>query len=238
MEDLSKVVPTSTVLPSDWRPTKLAILHLLQTVDSHADDLKTILFAANPQLPQKAARAVARQIDETFEELVGRPFMQIRHHGAQLEIRYCQAATFTVYGYFVADADPRGVIGPSERAHGSSGRGWTFTMTVRRLLAQIVRTSKLVEHNIQLPTVTAPLLDWGEKEARALKNIAEWLARSPPWGFGREVTQIAPAISVRDGQPHMRLQTVVRTRSVESLPTARWGVTYSGDGTSRSFSIL
>ena len=210
---------------------------LLQAFDSHADDLKTILGIACLNLPEKAAKSASRQIDRTLEELVGRPFNQVRHHGASIEMKYCSTPVFTIYGYFVAAANSSGVIAPSEQAHGLSGSGWTFAVTIRRLLGQLIKVASLVERLVVFARASPTYSYFGEKEHQALLAVARWLAICPPYGFEREISEVVPAVAVKDGRPQVRLQTIKRLKPLESLRPARWGVTYTGDGKSRSFAV-
>lgn len=240
MEDVSRIVPLVRLREGttlDKRPFVVALQTLLQAMDSHADDLKSIMSIVCSHMPIKSLKAATRTIDQHLEELVGRPLNQVRHHGASIELKYCSTSTFTVYGYCITSANESGVIAPSARAHGSSGSGWTFAVTVRRLLAQLVGVASQVERCLE-PSSPRNVASFGEKEHNALMSVASWLESSPQYGFEREIASRVPAVSVRSGVPHLRLQTVKRLKALESLRPARWGVTHTGDGKSRSFSFL
>ncbi len=102
MHEVAKLVPSRRPVagaPQDWSRLMAALELLFVAVDSHADDLKALLQIVNPRLAPKTAKQSASQIDDVFEELVGRPFNRMRHHGENLEARICYSNQFSLYGY-------------------------------------------------------------------------------------------------------------------------------------------
>ena len=117
LADTIQVEAHPDVLRTTWPDALTALKALLLTIDSHADDLKTILaVAAMP--PLKDPKKVRERIDNVFDELAGRPINRVKHNAERFEACYCFNKDFAVYGYFVAGSRADGAIAPSE---GNSG---------------------------------------------------------------------------------------------------------------------
>jgi hypothetical protein len=220
-----------------WPAVMSALEALFAAIESHADDLNTIIAASVPSIPKRTATKAAQLINEIFEDLVRRPYNRVRHHGEILQIRCCFDSAIAVYGYYVAGPREDGVIAYSRRAHGTTGNGWSFSVTLRRLLGQMIRASHSVERH--LPASPKPeLADWSEEEAAALGDIVEWICRCPPLCFPNEESLPIPGVGVRDNVPYVQLNTLKRIRNVSTRPGRIWNVQYTGDGKSTQFSSL
>jgi hypothetical protein len=212
-----------------------ALESLFAAIESYADNLKTIIAAAAPNLPKRAATKAARLVDDIFEDLVGRPYNRVKHHGEILQMRCCFDSEIAIYGYYVAGPREDGVISYSRRAHGTTGNGWSFSVTFRHLLGQMIRAAHSVERH--LPTCTKPeLADWSEEEAAALVDIVAWICRCPPLCFPNEASLPTPDVGLRDNLPYVQLNTLKRLRNVATRPKLTWNVQYTGDGKSTQFS--
>lgn len=237
MHDLTKVVPTDPPpgAATQWQPALSAVESVLVAVDSHADDLKAILAAT--RVARKTTMQAGRQIDDLFEELVGRPIGRVRPHGERFETFYALSTTFVVYGYYVAGVRADGVVAPSERAHGSSGTHWSYAVSVRRLLGQVILAARIVHQHVRGPK-SVPGSTWSEHERANLRAIAGWVQACPPYCFPNEQNMRIPSVGLSDGEPYVRLKTLNRLRSVTTQPGVRWSRSFSGDGVSKKFSVV
>lgn len=223
-------------LRTSWPDAMSALEGLLLAMDSHADDLKSILAAATT-LSQKALSQVGRQIDGVFEELVGRPINRVKHNGEKFEACYCFNPQFAVYGYFVSGARVDGVIAPSERAHSVSGTHWSFAASVRRLLGQLVEVARIVSPHVRGQLVI-PTPAWSEQERSDLRSIAAWLQRCAPFCFPNEVRLRVPDVGLCVDEPYVRLDTLKKFRSVHTQLGVVWSRLYTADGVSRQFAVV
>jgi hypothetical protein len=224
-------------LRQSWPATMGALQALFQAIDSYVDDLKTVVGAAAPSLPAKTRTQVCRQIDDVFEELVGRPLNRVRHNGETLESCHCHNPHFAVYGYFVSGARGDGVIAPSELAHGSSGTHWSFAVTVRRLLGQLVQAARMVYRRVRGTVLVAPST-WSEQERSDLRSIAAWLQHCAPYCFPNEAKVRVPHVELRGDEMYLRLDTLKKPRSAHSQPGVTWTRSFTGDGVSRQFAVV
>jgi hypothetical protein len=235
LTDTIQVEAHPDVLRTVWPDAMAALKALLVTVDSHADDLKTILaLAAAPPLDDP--RKVRDRIDGVFEELAGRPVNRVKHNAERFEACYCFNDELAVYGYFVAGPRADGAIAPSERAHGKTGMQWSFAVTLRRLLGQLVQAAGIVHPHVRSALVLPPA-KWSEQERADLAKIAAWLQQSSPYCFPNEAHLRVPYFTIKDGEPHLRIQTLNRLRDAHSRPGVRWSRTFSMDGATRSFAV-
>jgi hypothetical protein len=222
------------VLRQSWPSVMSALEALLVAVDSHGDDIKTILAVAT-KLPDKTLAKVSRQTDEVLKELAAHPINRVRHHGEKFEACYCVNSQFALYGYYVSAPRPDGVIAPSTRAHGSSGTHWSFPVSLRRLLGQLVRVARIVCPHMRGTLAIAPST-WTAQERSDLRSVATWVYRCPPYCFPNQVDVRVPDLGLSD-ELYLRLDTIKKLRSVHTQPGVVWTRTFSGDGVSRQFAV-
>ena len=239
MRELTEAFPPQAhpdTLRTTWPKVMSALKALLIELDSHADDLKTIIVSTNT-LPNKKATQVGRQIDATFEELVGRPINRVKHNGEKFEPCYCYNQEFTVYGYYVAGVRADGAVGPSAHAHGSTGTSWSFGVTLRRLLGQLVLAARMVYPHVR-SSLALPLPMWGQQERSDLCAVANWLQRSAPFCFPNEEHVRVPDFGLWGDEPYLRIATLKHPRSVHTRPGVAWSRQFSGDGVAKQFSVM
>jgi hypothetical protein len=221
---------------TEWIPALQNLKGLFLAVDSHVDDLKAILGAAAPEMTDKSRTAHRRQLDNLFEELVGRPFNRVRHNGESLEACCAFGPDFAVSGYFVSAPRADGVVAPSGLAHGSTGTQWSFAVTLRKLLGQLARAARSVQRDIAPMKVAVASGAWTTREASDLRRIGDWLLRCPPYCFPNEVGAGVPDVSIRGDEIYLKLDTLKRLRGVPS--GMKWYRTFTTDGVTRQFSVV
>ncbi len=239
MRELTEVIPPEAhpdTLRTTWPKVMSALKALLVELDSHADDLKTIIVAAGTR-PDKKTSQVSRQIDGIFDELVGRPINRVKHNGEKFEACYCFNQEFTVYGYYVAGMRPDGAIGPSAHAHGSTGTHWSFSVTLRRLLGQLALAAGTVYPHVR-SSLALPLPIWSQQERTDLCAVANWLKRCAPFCFPNEVHVRVPEFGLSGDEPYLRIATLKRPRSAYTRPGVAWSRQFSGDGVTMRFSVM
>lgn len=217
-----------------WPNVMSALEALLVALDSHGDDIKTILTTTG-KLPAKTVTQVCRQTDEVLEELVGRPINRVRHHGERLEACYCANPQFTVYGYYVCGPRADGADAPSVEAHGKTGTHWSFTVTLRRLLGHLVQLARMVYPHVR-SKLEVPQSTWTEQERSDLRAVASWLYRCAPYCFPNEAHLRIPDVDL-DDVLYLRLDTLKKVRSVHTQLSVVWTRTWSGDGVQRKFAV-
>lgn len=206
-------------------------------MESHRDNLRTILEIAAAGQPDKMRKKGIRELDQHFEELVSRPLNQIKHHANTIQSKSCFNAQIVVYGYYICGLRDDGNMGPSKRAHGETGTGWSFTATLRRLFALLIRTSKLLENELRLPNLDGTSQSWGTTELEHLNAICDWLTNSPPLCFQNETQLCLPDVGIKDGRPYVTLTTIKRLRNADKIRPITWSVGFTGNGINRSFVV-
>jgi hypothetical protein len=223
------------VRSKEGRPATMSALEaLFLAIDSHADDLKTILVSTTTLSSKKLART-CHLIDEIVEELAGRPINRVKHHGEKLEACFCFNQQFAVYGYFIAGVRKDGVIAPSEHAHGSSGKQWSVAVTLRRLLGQLVQVARVIQPHVR-STLALPLPTWADPHRSDLRSIAAWLQRCAPYCFPNEVNVLVPDVGLRGDEPYLRFDTLKRLRNALTQGVT-WSRSFTADGVSRQFAV-
>lgn len=178
LTDAVRVEMRPEAIRQGWPEAITALESLFAAIDSHVHDLSTIIGIVATDPRSRKAKQAIRIIDDIFEELVGRPYNQVRHHGQTLEVRSCSNADLALYGYFVSGPRADGVIAASRDAHGTTGSHWSFPVSVRRLIGMLIRAAQIV--NGCLPELAkAPLPEWDYRDAEALRAIFDWVHRSP-----------------------------------------------------------
>jgi hypothetical protein len=214
-----------------------ALESLLSAMDSHADDLKTIIGVVASDSASRKTKQSLRLIDEIFEELVGRPYNQIRHHGQKLEVRICQNRQFVLYGYFVAGPRADGTMSASRAAHGTTGTHWSFPVSIRRFLGLLIRGARTVDAALPAAIRASKNELWGDANAASLSEIFAWVNRCPAFCFPNESAVIVPYVAVRDGVYLVALNSLTRLKSVALMGQVTWTASFTGDGKSTKFAV-
>ena len=221
---------------NDWPRISGAIEAMLLALESHHDNLETILDAISTSENKRLTLELRKQLAALFKELVRRPVNQLKHGAHTVRPYSYFNSTFCLHGYFVCGLRDDGSIGPTVRAHGTSGSGWSLNATVRRVLAILIRSAQTIFHVLPTPHPKRQLGGVPTAYAKTLRSICDWLAANPPFCFPNEVRIPMPSVAVENDLPIVRLQTLKRLRDVQTQGV-RVAVSYTADGHHRSYKL-